>query len=119
MGREIQGRWGVITISREVIATLAGIAAIECFGIVGMVSSRFISDGISELLGREALSKGVEVIFKGDRLLIKVNIVVGYGTRISTIAQNVMEQVKYTVEKYTGLTVDNVEVNIQGVRVVD
>ncbi len=119
MGRDINTEFGVISIHKEVIATLAGLAATECFGIVGMVSSRIFSDGISELLGREALSKGVDVADKNDELYIKVNIVVGYGTKISVIAANVMENVKYIVEKYTGIKVNRVEVNIQGVRVVD
>ncbi|MCR4963118.1 MAG: Asp23/Gls24 family envelope stress response protein [Firmicutes bacterium] len=119
MGRDIKTDLGMIDISKEVIATLAGLAATECFGIVGMVSSRIFSDGISELLGRESLSKGVEVADKNDELSIKVNIVVGYGTKISVIANNVMENVKYIVEKYTGIPVNRVEVNIQGVRVLD
>ncbi|MEG1998181.1 MAG: Asp23/Gls24 family envelope stress response protein, partial [Clostridiales bacterium] len=49
MGRDIKTERGIIYISKEVIATLAGLAATECFGIVGMVSSRIFSDGISEL----------------------------------------------------------------------
>jgi len=119
VGKVIQGPWGIIEISKEVIAKLAGIATTECFGIVGMVSSRIFSDGISELLGREALSKGVEVAIKDERLLIKVNVVVSYGVKVSVIAGNVIESVKYSVESHTGLKVDLVEVNVQGVRVVD
>lgn len=118
MGKQIRNEYGLIIISKDVIANLAGIATTKCFGIVGMVSSRF-SDGISELLGREALSKGVDVAIKDDMLNIRVNVVVGYGTRISVIATNVIENVKYIVEKHTGLTVDNVEVFVQGVRILD
>ena len=119
MGKEIRTSYGLIDISKDVIATLAGIATTECFGIVGMVSSRFLSDGLNELLRREALSKGVGVAVKDDKLYIRVNVVVSYGTRISTIATNVIENVKYIVEKHTGLTVDNVEVYVQGVRIID
>ena len=120
MGREIRTDIGIIDISKDVIANLAGIATTECFGIVGMVSSRVISDGWSELLGRESLSKGVDVIVnKDDHLIIQVNIVVSYGNRISVIAANVVDNVKYIVEKHTGLTVDKVGVHVQGVRIVD
>ncbi len=118
MGKEIRNEYGLIDISKDVIANLAGIATTACFGIVGMVSSR-LSDGISELLGREALSKGVDVAIRDDKLNIRVSIVVGYGTRVSVIATNVIENVKYIVEKHTGLTVDNVEVYVQGVRILD
>lgn len=119
MGKEIRTQFGLIDISKLVIANLAGIATTECFGIVGMVSSRIFSDGINELLGKEALGKGVEVTIKDDMLQIKVNVVVGYGIRVSVIATNVIDNVKYIVEKHTGLKVDQVDVYVQGVRVVD
>ena len=119
MGKGICTQFGSIEISNDVISNLAGIATMECFGIVGMVSSRIISDGINELLRREALSKGVDVIIKDELLHIKVNVVVGYGARVSVVADNVIEHVKYVVEKHTGLTVDKVEVYVQGVRIID
>jgi len=118
MGKEIITPDGKIFIAKDVIAKLAGIATTQCFGIIGMVSSR-LSDGISDLLGKEALARGVEVVFKGEAMIIRVNVVVGYGTKISLIANNVIENVRYTVEKFTGLTVGNVEVGIRGVRVLD
>lgn len=118
MSKVVTNDVGKIIISQEVIATLAGIAATECFGIVGMASQK-IKDGIVELLGRESLSKGVQVDMKNDQLNISVFIIVGYGTKISEIAHNVIEKVRYSVEKYTGLKVDYVQINVQGVRVVD
>lgn len=118
LGKELNGTWGKIDISKEVLAKLAGIATTECFGVVGMVSSR-LSDGITELLGKEALAKGVEIAIKNDELTIKINVVVSYGTKISVIADNIIENVKYIVEKYTGLIVKRVDVNIAGVRVID
>ena len=119
MGKVIQGPWGIIDISREVLAKLAGIATMECFGIVGMVSSHKFNDGITEMLGREALSKGVEVAVKEDKLLIRVNVVISYGVKVSAIADNVIERVQYAVESHIGTKVDLVEVNVRGVRVVD
>jgi uncharacterized alkaline shock family protein YloU len=117
--KEFLGKYGKIIIDKDVISKLAGIAATECCGIVGMASSHVIADGIAGILGRESLSKGVDVIIKDDSIRIKVNIVVGYGINISVIARNVMDNVKYVVEKHVGTTVDYVDVNIQGVRVVD
>lgn len=118
MGKVITNDTGKIIISKEVIATLAGIAAMECYGIVGMASQK-IKDGIAELIGMEALSKGVEVILKNEQININVYIIVGYGTKISEIANNVMEKVRYTVEQHTGMIVDHVQIHVQGVRVVD
>jgi uncharacterized alkaline shock family protein YloU len=84
-----------------------------------MVSANRLSDGLTELLGREALSKGVEVAVKDDRLIIRVNVVVSYGIKMSVIADNVIERVQYAVETHIGEKPSLVEVNIRGVRVVD
>ncbi|MGI6361873.1 MAG: Asp23/Gls24 family envelope stress response protein [Bacillota bacterium] len=119
MGREVMGQYGKIIISKEVISKLAGIATTECFGVVGMVSSNIFADGIAEILGRESLSKGVDVLLKEDLVTVKVNVVVSYGLSIAVIAKNIIDNVKYIIEKYVGVIVNHVEVNIQGVRVLD
>ncbi len=118
MSNEISTELGTITIAEELLATLAGYAAIECYGLVGM-SSRKLKDGISELLGRDSLRKGVTIKLEEDQLIVDLYIVVSYGTRIPQVAQNVMEKVKYTLENITGLKVSQVNVNIQGVQVVN
>ena len=118
MSRETINENGKIVISKEVLATIAGMAATDCFGVVGM-SAKNIKDGIGTILGRDSLSKGVEIIEKDDYLSIKVYIIVGYGTKISVVAGNVMQNVKYTVENTTGLAIDHVSVIVQGVRVLD
>lgn len=118
MTGQMENELGKIIISEELLANLAGVAAIECYGLVGM-SSRTLKDGIAELLGRDNLSRGVEVKLDGDRLTVDLYIIVSYGTKIPEVATNVMEKVKYTLEKFTGLTVDKVNVHVQGVRVND
>ncbi|MHB1651086.1 MAG: Asp23/Gls24 family envelope stress response protein [Desulfitobacteriaceae bacterium] len=119
MGKEISNRLGKIDISEEVIATIAGAAAIECYGLVGMASTRKITDGVAEILGRENLARGVVVSIKENEVVIDLYIIVGYGVRISEVAANVMERVRYTSENLTGLNVSQVNVNVQGVRVLD
>jgi uncharacterized alkaline shock family protein YloU len=118
MSRETINENGKIVISKEVLATVAGMAATDCFGVVGMTAKN-IKDGIGTLLGRDSLSKGVEIVEKDDKLSIKVYIIVGYGTKISVVAGNVMQNIKYMVETTTGLVIDNVSVIVQGVRVLD
>jgi uncharacterized alkaline shock family protein YloU len=107
---------GEIVISDEVLATLAGVTAVKCYGIVGMASKR-ASDGIVQLLGIENLSRGVKVQTAEDEIQIDLYIIVEYGVSISTVAKNVIETVKYSVENYTGLTVDRVNVFVESVRV--
>jgi len=110
---------GNIEISNDVIATIAGIAAVECYGLVGMASRKQLKDGLVELLGRENLSRGVEVKESNGELIIDIYIIVGYGTRIDEVANNVISTVKYSVEKFTGLKVGIINVNVQGVRVIN
>lgn len=109
---------GQIKITDDVIAVIAGIAATECYGLVGM-ASRNIQDGIAELLGRDNLSRGVEVHLDGDEVTIDLYIIVEYGTRITEVAHNVIEKVRYVVETMTGLKVSRVNIAVQGVRVGD
>jgi len=118
MGSEIVNSYGKITISEEVIALIAGATAIECYGLVGMASKK-ISDGFVELLRKENLSRGVVVNVKDGELSIDLFIVVGYGVRISEVASSVMERVRYTTEMLTGLSVSQVNVNVQGVRILE
>ncbi len=119
MGKEIANSLGLIDISEEVIATIAGAVAVECYGLVGMASTRRITDGVAEILGRENLARGVVVSLQENEVVIDLYIIVGYGVRISEVAANVMERVRYTTENLTGLKVSQVNVNIQGVRVLD
>ncbi len=116
MGKEIQTELGRISLSDEAIATMAGAAAVECYGIVGMAGTR-MKDGFAELVGRENLSRGVQVVLEGDTVQIALYIVVGYGTRISEIARNVRDKVRYVVENATGLQVTDVRIHVQGVKV--
>ena len=116
MGKFILTQLGRITISDDVIASVAGMAATECYGLVGM-ASRTLTDGIAELLGYDNLARGVEVDARDDGLRINLYIIVEYGTRITEVAHNVMDTVKYVLEKATGLPVAEINVTVHGVRV--
>lgn len=114
---EMKTEYGHVDIATEVIATIAGGAAIDCYGIVGMASQKQIKDGITELLGRENLSKGIVVRKVGEEVHIDMYIIVSYGTKISEVAHNVQTKVKYTLDQMLGLSVDSVNIFVQGVRV--
>lgn len=111
----IKNSLGEIEISREVIAVLAGNAAMECYGLVGMVS-RKMSDGLTELLGKENLHKGVEVKIDEDMLTVDLHIIVQYGTKIHEVANNVIEKVNFILENIMGFSPDRTNVIIHGVR---
>ncbi len=114
-GKEIRTDMGKLVLSEEAIATIAGAAATECYGVVGM-AGRKMTDGLSELLGRENLSRGVSVSIDGDEVYIELFVVLGYGIKISEVARMIVDKVRYTVEKFTGLRVKKVTVNVESIR---
>lgn len=116
MEKEWSNEYGKITVAREVIAKIAGLAAMECYGLVGM-SSRNVQDGIADLLGWDNLSKGVLVEVEGDQVKLELNIIVEYGTNIHEVAHNIIGRVRYTLEEKIGIKVEDINVNVQGVRV--
>jgi len=108
---------GKIEIDDQVIAAIAGSAALDCYGLVGMASRSQLRDGIAEMLGRENLSRGVQIRREGDELHLDLYVVVSYGVRISEVAHNIQAKVKYVLEEIAGLKVDHVNIFVQGVRV--
>ncbi len=119
MSIEMSTKYGQIDISNDVLAIIAGGAAVDCYGIVGMASKNQIKDGISEILRKENFSKGVVVRQVEDELHIDMYIIVSYGTKISEIAHNVQSKVKYTLNQTVGLSVESVNIFVQGVRVTN
>jgi uncharacterized alkaline shock family protein YloU len=108
---------GNINYSEEVLAKIVGLSTMECYGVVGMVSKN-ASEGLWELMGIENLSKGVKLqLTNENKLQIELFVMVEYGTKISVIANNIIQKVRYSVENYTGFKVSSITVNVQAVRV--
>lgn len=108
---------GSIMVNTEVIATIAGMAAVDCYGLVGMVAQDWQS-GITSMLGRESIRKGVQVRDTEDGLVIDLYVIVGYGIKIKEVAHNVMQKVSYVLENIAGIPVAMVNVNVKGVKVL-
>ena len=117
MALEINNELGHVSISDDVIASVAGGTAVSCYGIIGMASKNQVKDGITEILGKENYSKGINVKKDEGKLIIDLYIIVMYGTKISEIANNVQSSVKYQIEKTLGVKVDEVNIFIQGIKV--
>ncbi len=110
---------GIITIDPEVIAKYAGSVAVECFGIVGMAAVN-MKDGLVKLLKKESLTKGIQVgISDENKITLNFHVVVAYGVSISAVTDNLISNVKYKVEEFTGMSVDKINIYIEGVRVID
>ena len=109
---------GEILIDADVVAKLAGTAAMECLGIVGMASVN-MKDGLVRLLRKDNLNHGISVSLDNDKLTIDFHVIVAYGVSIATVADNLIETVKYRVEEFTGIEVDHINIYVEGVRVID
>ena len=117
MSLEINNEYGHVFISDDVIASVAGGAAVSCYGIIGMASKNQVKDGITEILRKENYAKGIVVKKDEEKLVIDLYIIVMYGTKISEIANNVQSSVKYQIEKTLGVKVDEINIYIQGIKV--
>ena len=107
--------YGKISISDLAIAKVASHTAMESYGIVGMVSRRF-TDSLSELLNKDNGGRGIKVTTSGNRIYIDVYVIVKYGVSINAVAESLKEAVKYKVERFTGMIVDTINVNVIGVK---
>ena len=107
---------GRIEVTPAAIATLAGQAIEQSYGVVGL-ASRHSRPGLAELLRREEQHKGVQVAFADDRVVIDLYVILEYGTRISEVAYQLMSAVKFAVESALEMPVVEVNVNVQGIRV--
>lgn len=116
MTLEISNDYGKIDISNEVIASVVGGKAVECYGIVGMSSRKQVRDGIAEILGHDNYARGIKVREENGNVDIDMYIIVSYGVKISEVANNVQSTVKYTLESTLNVKVNSVNIFVQGVR---
>ena len=107
---KLQTEKGEISISGEVFTNLAGAAATNCYGVKGM-AMRSKTDGLVHLLRRESMGKGVKVSFHDDSTVsIELHIIVDNGVNLMAVSRSIMSEVRYIVERFTGVKVSSVDV---------
>lgn len=102
---------GYIEIPDKIISIISGYAALNCFGVKGM-TVRGLGDELTLLIKGESFHKGVKVKVSGNSVRIELHIAVEHGINMRTIAQSIMNEVKYVVEKQTGIKVSRVDVYV-------
>lgn len=118
MKGRIDSELGEVVVNPDAIATYAGSVAVECFGIVGMAAVN-MKDGLVKLLKRESLKHGINVIIQDNKISLEFHVIVAYGVSISAVTDNLIENVKYRLEEFTGMQVEHVRILVEGVRVID
>lgn len=104
-----------VTVST--VKQIACAAAMECFGVVGIANIPG-ADGLVHLLTNDELIKGVKVSMGSDKMIrIEVYVILEFGIKMETVCENLVDSIKYNVEKQTGVKVRKVTINVQSVRV--
>lgn len=109
---------GNIAIDNEVIAQYAGSVAMECFGVVGMAGIN-VKDGLVKLLKKDSMTRGINVAINNNKLTLNFHIIIAYGVSILAVTDNLISNVKYKVEEFTGIEIRKINIFVEGVRVID
>ncbi len=117
-GSSISTHLGNIVVDNEVIAQYAGSVAVECFGIVGMAGIS-VKDGLVRLLKMDSITRGIDVSIDNNKLILDFHVIVAYGVSILAVSDNLVSNVKYKVEEFTGIEIEKINIFIDGVRVID
>lgn len=115
MALQTENKNGVVIISDDVIAKIAGMAATRCYGVVGMTTRK--GNGLASLLLGDSITKGVDVSIENDRITVDLHIMVEYGVNISVICESIVKNVKYSIETMTGCKVGKINVSVDSARV--
>lgn len=116
MSTKYTNKYGEVTISSQVVANLACATVMQTYGVVGL-ASKSPKDGLYELLKIENMQRGVKVYNNEDGSIdVKISLFIEYGVRIAVVSENIIEKVKYNIEKSLGLPVKNVNLLIHGIR---
>lgn len=107
---------GAIHIANDVLADLAGYAALESYGVVGMTSPT-VADGVAQLLPRQKLRKGVKIASGDDGVSVDLFVVIEHGTQLAEVSHNLADRVRYILTDTADVAVKSVEVHVMDVKV--
>ncbi len=107
---------GNLHVANDVLIDIAGNAASECYGVVGMVAPNS-TEGIAKILPASRLRRGVEITNTDEGIRVDLYVVIEYGTNITTVSQNLIDQVSFALKEYARVPLAGVEVHVQDVRV--
>jgi uncharacterized alkaline shock family protein YloU len=107
---------GNLHVSNDVLADIAGNAALQCYGIVGMAAPN-AADGIAKILPASRLRRGIVIEQTEAGVRVDLYVVIEYGINMSTVSQNLVDAVTFALKEYARVPLDCIEVHIQGTKV--
>lgn len=119
MAIESKNELGSIVVAEDLVSIVAGYATVENYGIVGMCAKR-TGDSIVDLIGKDNLKKGVKIsAVEANTVDVDLYVVLQYGVSLPAVAENCRSNVKYRIEDLTGVKVRNVNIHVEGIRVLE
>ena len=106
---------GALRVSNDCIADLAGYAALECYGVVGMAVTDE-QEGVTYLLPTYRLRRGIVVSSEDGHVKVDLNVVVERGVNMSSVSNNLVSSVKFVLKQIAELNDVDVCVHISGIR---
>lgn len=106
---------GSLRVSNDVIADLAGYAALECYGVVGMAVTDE-EQGVARILPIYRLRKGIEVSLEDGNITVDLHVVLEQGVNMASVAQNLVSTVKFILNQIAELSDVEVRVHVEGMR---
>ncbi len=108
---------GTINIANDVLADLAGYAALESYGVVGMASPT-LREGVAQLLSKDKLRKGVKIDNDAEgAVTVDLFVVIEHGTQLVEVSHNLSGRVRYVLTSMAEVPVSRVDVHVQDIRV--
>ena len=107
---------GKLHVANDVLADMVGHAAMECYGVVGMVAPN-AADGISKLLPPSRLRRGITLETGDAGVKVDLYVVIEYGTNINAVSQNLIDTVTFVLKEQARVAIDAIEVHVQDVKV--
>ena len=78
-----------------------------------------MKDGLVKLLNRDSLGHGISVHVNEKKITLDFHVIISYGVGIHAVADNLISNVKYKLESFTGMEVERINIYVEGVRVID
>lgn len=107
---------GTLVVSEDVIAEVAGHAALQCYGVVGMANPS-TTGGLAKLLPHSRSRRGIVVSTDEQGTLISLYVVLEHGVNINTVSTNLVDQVTFALKEFVQTPLRGVEVHVQGIKV--
>lgn len=116
MSLNTKNRNGKIVIQDKAVAMVVEQVVMSSYGVVDMISKSF-TDTITQLFNRPVFGKGVRIVVINNKLQIDIYVILKSGLNTDAIKESITSAVKYKIERFTGMIVKNIDINIVGLKI--